>query len=104
MAATKTTRNKLNRARKMVYWLAQDQKHCHWCGKPLVNCRLSSVDNLTIDHISGSYDHVKQRERKRNGKRGVRLMHRSCHKSMTMRQNEVWKNRTNGKIHHQQLD
>jgi hypothetical protein len=94
MAATKTTRNKLNRARLMVYWLAQDQKICHECGKQLVNGMLSDVDELTIDHISGAYDHVKRRERKRNGsRRGVRLMHRSCHKSMTMKQLKVWKHR-----------
>jgi hypothetical protein len=95
MAATKTTRNKLTRARNNLYWWAQDQKLCHYCGKRLVNGATSDVDDLTVDHVSGSYDHVKRRERRRLGKRGVRLMHRSCHKSMTMFQNEVWQHRHN---------
>jgi hypothetical protein len=92
MAATNTTRNKLNRARLMVYWWAQDQWHCHECGKPLVGKALKAVDRLTVDHISNDYDHVRRRERNGNGK-GVRLMHRTCHKRMTMRQNKVWLHR-----------
>jgi len=55
------------------------------------------VDDLTVDHISNNYDHVARRERKGNGK-GVRLMHRSCHKSMTMRHNKVWRHRPNLKM------
>ena len=95
MAATKTTRNKLNRARHVIYWWAQDQKHCRECGKPLVTKRLASVDNLTVHHTSGTYDHAKRRERSNGKKRGVELMHRPCHKSMTMRTNGVWKHRQN---------
>jgi hypothetical protein len=97
MAATNTTRNKLNRARLSVYWWAQEQVNCHQCKKRLVNGLLSDVDDLTVDHISGTYDHVKRHE---NGKsKGIRLMHRSCHKSMTMRENKVWQHRhkDNGK-------
>jgi len=93
MAATRTTRNKLNRARNNLYWWAQDQRTCHYCGKPLVNGVSSDVDDLTVDHLSGTYDHVRRRER-RNGK-GVRLMHRSCHKSWTMSEKEIWRHRHN---------
>ena len=93
MAATKTTRNKLNRARLIAYWWAQDQAICRECDKPLLNGRLSDVDELTVHHKSGAYDHIKRCERKPNGKRGVELMHSSCHKSMTMKANKVWRHR-----------
>ena len=78
----------------MVYWFAQNQKICHQCKKPLVNGALSDVDKLTVDHLSGDYDHAHRRERNGNGK-GVRLMHRTCHKSMTMREQKVWRHRHN---------
>jgi hypothetical protein len=93
MAATATTRNKLNRARTNLYWLAQSQGHCIECGRKLVGKRLSSVDKLTVHHLSDNYDHARKRER--GSSDGVLLMHARCHKSRHMRQNRVWEHRNN---------
>lgn len=94
MAATKTTRNKLQNCRRVIYWLAQAQGDCPFCKEPLVNGRDSDVYDLTVEHCSGNYDHRKREERGKKGK--TKLAHRRCHKSYTMRKLRIWKHRGNG--------
>lgn len=91
MAATKRTRNKLTHARQIVYWLAQIQGRCFHCNEPLVGGSISDADALTVEHKSGTYDHVAKRERG-TCKGGV-LMHSDCHRAMTAIYNQIWQHR-----------
>lgn len=85
MLTRQSTINALKRARRMMFWLAQAQRDCHWCESSLIpNKSDTDVDDLTVDHMSGSYDHVLKEEKEAPA--GVRIMHRRCHKSMTMSQ------------------
>jgi hypothetical protein len=88
MAATKSTRNKLRNARTVIYWMAQIQGACCECGKPLVNGSVSDADDLTVDHLSGDYDHRRMVERKAS--KGGRLMHKPCHKAKEIRKSKPW--------------
>jgi hypothetical protein len=96
MAATKRTRNKLTHARTVIYWLAQIQGTCSQCNEPLVGGSVSDADDLTVEHVSGTYDHKAKRER--GTCKGGRLMHSNCHRSMTAIQNSIWKHRHSKKL------
>lgn len=86
MSATKATMNKLNHLRRLVFWAAQSQGLCPECKEPLIppNTTWTVVDDLTVEHTSGSYDH--QAKKESTGKLHPTLyMHGTCHKQMTMK-------------------
>ena len=85
MAATNSTNN------NVLFWAAQAQGNCPHCKEPLVGEKPSDVYDLTFDHASGNYDHKKRKERGK--KSGGEFIHKSCHKSKTMRELEIWKKR-----------
>jgi len=97
MAASKKVRNQLEQFRYLLYWIAQQQDTCPECDEALLpNEAFKDLVDITYDHASGSYDHQKGCES--GGElMGGTLMHRSCHKSMTMSKNKVWEHRTNVK-------
>jgi len=94
IATTKLTQNKLRNIRRVLYWIAQQQKACPICGKPLLPTgKDKDVYNLTFHHGSGNYDHKKKAERGRP--KGGYLMHKPCHKAQHMKESKVYKYRKN---------
>ena len=85
MAATNTTRNKIRNMKNVLFWIAQ-QPHvlsgkCPHCKKPLVK-DIGDVYELTMDHLSDSYDHSKRKETSKA--KGGAMMHSACHKAKTI--------------------
>jgi hypothetical protein len=89
MAASPQTMRKLQHARRLLFWLAQAQHTCPSCGTLLLpNNRDMDVDELTVEHLSQSYDHKAKCETDPNWQvpsaSKTILMHKSCHKSATL--------------------
>lgn len=94
MAVRQQTHNKLRHLRQLVFWMAQGQLLimedgserwglCPECLEPLVDGTWGSADDLTVEHTSGSYNHRERQEGGAEPKPTI-LMHKSCHKRMTL--------------------